>query len=74
MSMVATVLPLTEIQKRSKNMMIMLIAMNIVNENFDFSFKDVPKIFKKKVKAQLVLMGHPELANDDVVNYSPAQK
>lgn len=52
-------------------MMVMLMAMNIVDENFDFAFKDVPRIFKKKVKAQLELMGHPELADENVVNYAP---
>lgn len=52
-------------------MMVMLMAMNIVDEKFDFSFKDVPRVFKKKVKAQLELMGYPELADDKVVNYSP---
>lgn len=52
-------------------MMVMLMAMNIVDEHFDFAFKDVPRIFKKKVKAQLELMGHPELADENVVNYIP---
>ncbi|BDD42624.1 CD1375 family protein [Streptococcus ruminantium] len=52
-------------------MMVMLMAMNIVDEHFDFSFKDVPRIFKKRVKAQLELMGHPELADEKIVNYTP---
>ncbi|MGS4786612.1 CD1375 family protein [Streptococcus sp. P25B114] len=52
-------------------MMVMLMAMNIVDEHFDFAFKDVPRIFKKKVKAQLELMGHPELADESVANYIP---
>lgn len=73
MSTVATILPLTQKQKRSKKMMVLLIAMNIVDEHFDFSFRDVPRIFKKRVKAQLELMGYPELADDNVINYVPKE-
>lgn len=55
-------------------MMVMLLAMNIVDERFDFAFKNVPRIFKKKVKAQLELMGYPELADEKVTNYIPKEE
>lgn len=50
-------------------MMVLLMATNIVDENFDFSFKDVPRVFRKKVKAQLELMGQGQLADVNVINY-----
>lgn len=49
--------------------MIQLMVNNIIDVYFNFSFKDVPKVFRKAVKEGLIAAGAGELADVKVVNY-----
>lgn len=48
---------------------IQLLTSNIIDEHFDYHYRDVPRIFKKQVKEQLIANGAGHLADDNVTNY-----
>ena len=57
------------INSKSKLFMIQLMVSNIIDEHCDYHFKDVRKIFKERVKEQLILAGAGDLAGESVLNY-----
>ena len=57
------------INRRSHMIMIQLLTSNIIDEHFDYHYRNVPRIFKKQVKEQLIANGAGHLADDNVTNY-----
>lgn len=49
--------------------MIQLMINNIIDVYFNYSFKDVPPVFRKAVKEGLIAAGAGDLANVKVINY-----
>lgn len=57
------------INRRRNMFTIQLLTSNIIDEYFDYHYRDVPRIFKKQVKEQLIANGAGHLADDNVTNY-----
>ena len=57
------------INRRSHMFMIQLLTSNIIDEHFDYHYRNVPRVFKKQVKEQLIVNGAGHLADDNVTNY-----
>lgn len=51
-------------------MVVLYLVRQIEDEHEDYSFKDVPRLYKKRVREQLILNGNGHLANDKVKNYT----
>ena len=57
------------INRRSHMFIIQLLTSNIIDEHFDYHYRNVPRVFKKQVKEQLIANGAGHLADDNVTNY-----
>ena len=57
------------INRMSHMFTIQLLTSNIIDKHFDYHYRNVPRIFKKQVKEQLIANGAGHLADDNVTNY-----
>ena len=57
------------INMRSNRFIIQLLTSNIIDEHFEYHYRNVPRILKKQVKEQLIANGAGHLADDNVTNY-----
>ena len=49
--------------------MVIYLVEQIEDQHSNFGFKNVPRIYKKRVREMLIVHGNAELADDSVNNY-----